>query len=136
MGSHFVLSPNNCIGASRLTLTTSPVSLFNAYGSFCDGPVTISCDCTDISYSFFWRSGNTDIGSHAFRTSFTYPRPIITQIEGVTAEVVSATYDGGSLIDLFSNIYVTEVSILHGQTIHCEDGSNTHSNLITINVIG
>ena len=110
-----------------MTLTTQPFSM----GTFCQGPVNITCTGSEISNHFFWKNGSVDLVEYIYRREHegSFPRPVSLKVplQGVTAEVTTATPSSNNptAIDIVSTLFVANVSVLNGYSISCQDGLDT-----------
>ena len=114
-----------------LVLTSVPSSS----EPYCPGPVLFTCSATDIAPTHCWKLNDTSIGEYSFSFTYQYPldltvtSPLIDSIK-----VISATLDGNSL-DIISTLRVSDVSVLNGSAIHCEDLVQRESNEANISVV-
>ena len=126
--------------AANLRLTSAPMSS----GQFCQGPVTFTCEGTNISASLFWEiaQGSNDpttVASYSYRADHVFPHtltiiPDAEFLRGASGNITSASLVGGADYNMVSLLRVDEVLAWDGMTLFCEDFSNTMSNLFTIGV--
>ena len=115
-----------------LVVTSVPASSSEPY---CPGPVLFTCNATDISAVLRWELNDNSIGEYTFYSMDGYPldltvtSPLIDSIK-----VISATLDGNSL-DIASTLRVSDVSVLNGYSIHCEDLLGRESSETIVSVI-
>ena len=102
---------------------------------YCPGPVLFTCNATGIGVIFYWELNDTKIGQYIFDPRAIYPldltvtSPLIDSIQ-----VISATIRRTSL-DINSTLRVSDVSVLNGSSIHCEDLLLRESRKKTISVV-
>ena len=111
-------------------------------GRFCQGPVTFTCEGTNISASLFWKitRGSDDpitIASYSYRSDHVYPHSLtITNkqfLRGASGSVTNASLVGGADYNMVSMLRVDEVLAWDGMTLYCEDIQQM-SNLFNIGV--
>ena len=106
-----------------MTLRTDPFSM----GSFCPRPVNITCTGSELSTTFLWKNSSVEIVGYSYRSEHegSFPRPVslAVPLQGVTAEVTTATpsLNNPTAIDIVSTLFVANVSILNGYSITCDD---------------
>ena len=110
-------------GLPSLVVTSVPAK------PYCPGPVLFTCNATGITIVFRWKLNSHIVGEYAFDPSDEYPlnltatSPLIESIQ-----VISVTLDGNSLEYIISTLRVSDVSVLNGSSIHCEDSNHRGSN--------
>ena len=121
------------LGASYFSLTSSPFSM----GSFCERPVNFTCIGSEVTASLFWiLDDGMVIADYAFRsTDFPVSLSINIPIQGVTAEVTDASVVSTGIIDIVSTLFIEDVSVLNGQSVHCESGSGNPGNKLNISIV-
>ena len=117
-----------------LVVTSVPASSSEPY---CPGPVLFTCNATDISAVLRWELNDNSIGEYTFDQTDRYPldltvtSPLIDSIQ-----VISATRDENSnSLDIISTLRVSNVSVLNGTSVHCEDSLGRESNEAIISVV-
>ena len=121
------------LGASYFNLTSSPFSM----GSFCKRPVNFTCIGSEVTSSFFWiLDDGMAIADYAFRPSdFPVSLSLNNPIQGVTAEVTVASLVSTGIIDIVSTLFIEDVSVLNGRSVHCEDGLRNPSNKLNMSIV-
>ena len=97
---------------------------------------------TQISPSLFWLVNGSTVATYAHRVNDNspFPRPmtIIRPLDGVMAEVTSATTNPNvtNTIDVTSVLSVSDVLVLNGISLQCETsaGSARFSNVLNVEV--
>ena len=93
-----------------------------------------TCNATGISVVLFWKLNNQSIASYTFLTdSHRYPHSLNLTINlpGTNATVNSATtFGAGNSINVVSTLSVSNVAVLNGGTIQCQDNFRGKSNKI------
>ena len=101
-------------------------------GSFCGGPVVFTCRGIDISIVQEWRLNNdTVISVYAFDFTHTFPRNVtlMPQAPAVKVQITDASgMVGSTSVNTTSTLSVSDVSILNGSFLHCQDRVLTRSN--------
>ena len=101
---------------------------------YCPGPVLFTCNATDIAIILHWELNNNIIGEYAFNLMDIYPLDVtVTSPLIHSIQVISATVNVNSL-DIISTLRVSDVSVLNGSSIHCEDSLGRESNKASISV--
>ena len=120
---------------SSLVLTSDPSS---SSGPFCGGPVVFTCTATDISIILEWQLNGSVISDYRFVPGQDFPQNVSlrSQAPAVTVQVTNATgIAGTSSANIISTLSVSNVSILNGFSLHCQDGlfvpSNTKDIVVT-----
>ena len=102
---------------------------------YCPGPVLFICNATDI-ININWELNDTSIGEYRFSIMDRYPlnltvtSPLIDSIQ-----VISATILYVNSFDIVSTLRVSDVSVLNGSSIHCEDQLGRESNEAIVTVV-
>ena len=100
--------------------------------TFCPGQMVFTCTATDISVLFRWELDDISICSYAYRSTHVYPLNLTVSSALIDSiQIISATVDGNSL-DLVSTLRVSDLSVLNGSSLHCEDALQRESNAIDI----
>ena len=119
-------------GGAQLTLTSEP----QTSGTYCPGPVTFTCVGTQTHMSLFWLVNSSSVITYGFRDTDTFPFPLSVSppLDGVMATVTDASISppGASTIDITSVLSVSDVSVLNGASLQCEN-NEIQSNMLRIN---
>ena len=127
----------NHVGVPSLILATEPISM----GSFCQlRPVNITCTGSELSTTFLWKNGTVDLVEYNYRLVHegSFPRPISLEdsLQGVTAQVTTAapSLSNPTAIDIVSTLFISNVSVLDGYSISCEDGAGVGTRSRELNI--
>ena len=127
------------VDAANLTLTSQPAPVSGIY--YCPGPVNFTCVATEISIDsqFFWDLNGSWTFNYGFRVSDVFPfnltRRFNDPLAGVTAQIIDASLQGGTIFNVESVMRIVMSSpILNSTSVRCSD-KFTSSGVLNISVI-
>ena len=104
-------------------------------GPFCQGPVVFTCNATNIAVVLHWVMDDVRISSYTFNPMDTYPLNLtVTSSLPAWIQVTSASFNVYT-INVVSTLSISDVSVLNGSSLHCEDQLFVESNSTDVNVI-
>ena len=125
------------VSGTQSSLILTPSYSSSVPGTFCPGPVQFTCVGIATSVILEWTLEGVRIGTYIFHFEDEFPQDLSvmwTSLQIDSIQIVNASQVGLG-INIVSTLSVSDVSILNGSSLQCQDGLGHESNAIVFNVI-
>ena len=114
--------------STMLSLTSTPYTN-------CPGPVNFTCVGTEVTSTLFWLVNGSQVAAYGYSSRDDLPEDLDIEppLDGVTAVITEVDRTTNTLFNITSIFSVSDVTVLNGSSLQCED-SNNASNILMINL--